>query len=202
MARARSFVMAAALVGVAAAGVSAAALAPTIARASVSIAVSWENLLKSSTDVALATPTSARSAWENGRIYTYTQVHIDRAIAGTLPAGGTAWVRTMGGEVGDIGQHVEGEAVLAQGQPSLLFLNPAPNGAFHVTARAQGQFPIIVNQGQPARVVRNLAAGALVEARGAAAAGPALLASDALHGRSVDDAAREVESAWGRTHVR
>jgi hypothetical protein len=171
-------------------------------RASVSIAVSWEDLLQTSTVAAVMTPVDARSAWENGRIYTYSHVRVAREITGALPSGSDAWVRTMGGIVGDMGQRVEGEPQLVVGQPSLLFLQPGPNGFFHVTARAQGQFPVVAASAQrPAYIVRSTSVGALVPRQSSTAA-PTLLAAEALHGRTVDDAALEIVSAWGRTHVR
>ncbi len=172
------------------------------ALASVSIAVTWDGLLQASTEAIVATPTEARSAWERDRIYTYTHIHVDRAIAGQLAKGSDAWVRTMGGIVGDTGQRVEGEPELVQGATSLLFLQPGPNGTYHVTARAQGQFPVVPTSGtRVAYVVRSTAVGALVRSQSQAAAGPVVLASDALHGRTVDDAALEVVSAWSRTHA-
>ncbi len=181
--------------------VSASAVAPGRARASVSLPVPWERLLQESTQAVIATPIDARAAWEGGRIYTYSRVHIDRAITGVLPTGGEAWVRTMGGVVRDIGQQVEGEAELVPGQSSLLFLQPAPNGAFHVTARAQGQFPVIpATSQQPAHVVRSRAVGGLVALSVRPPAGLPILASETLHGLSVDDAVRAVLSAWNRTH--
>jgi hypothetical protein len=183
--------------------VATSAVAPREAGASVSIPVSWDGLLQASTEAVVATPADARSDWENGRIYTYSRVHVDRAIAGALAAGADAWVRTMGGIVGDTGQRVEGEAQLVPGQPSLLFLQPGPSGSFHVTARAQGQFPVIAASEQtPAYVVRSGAIGALVPRHVQPPSVPALLASEALHGRTVDDAVRQVLSAWNRTHPR
>src|SRR5579872_6119804 len=107
--------------GLIAASAACAALAASDARASVSIQVTWDSLLRESTAAAVVTPTDAQSVWENGRIYTYTHVHVDRAVAGELATGSDAWVRTMGGIVGKIGQRVEGEAVLAPGHASLLF---------------------------------------------------------------------------------
>jgi hypothetical protein len=182
--------------------VFAATLAPDRAVASVSLAVSWERLVQASAEAAIVTATDARSAWEGGHVYTYSHVHVDRAIAGALPTGADAWVRTLGGIVGDIGQRVEGEAQLVLGQQSLVFLQPDPNGTFHVTARAQGQFPVIpANAQQPAHVVRSGAIGALVRANEPTSAA-LLLASEALHGLAVDDAVREVLSAWSRTHLR
>jgi hypothetical protein len=178
-------------------------LAAGDARASVSIAVSWEGLLRESSVAVVATPVESRSVWEDGRIYTYTQVRVERALAGDLKPGDGAWVRTMGGVVGKIGQLVDGEAVLNAGQSSLLFLHPGPvtqATTYEVTARGQGQFPLVVDAKSGPRLVRSTSAGALVAPRLAAAATPPRLAADVVHGRVVDDVAREVASAWGATH--
>jgi len=171
--------------------------------ASVSIPVTFDGLLQASTEAVVATPADARSGWENGRIYTYSHVHVERAIAGTLTAGADAWVRTMGGIVGGTGQRVEGEAQLVPGQPSLLFLQPGPGDSFRVTARAQGQFPVIAASDQTAAyVVRSGAIGALVPRQVQPPSVPALLATEALHGRTLDDAVKQVLSAWDRAHPR
>lgn len=181
------------------------------ARASVSIAVTWDGLLRESTAAAIVTPIEARSVWENGRIYTYTHVRIDRAMAGDLGTGGDAWVRTMGGVVGKIGQIVDGEPVLAPGQSSLLFLHPGPVGAYEVTARGQGQFPVVRDDPKnPAsgHFVRSTSVGALVLPRAAASATssasaspPLRLAADVVHGRAIDDVAHDIAEAWKPTHV-
>jgi len=179
-------------------------LAGAAASASVSVAVSWDALLHESTAAAVITPTTeARSVWEGGRIYTYSRVHVDRAVAGDVNAGDDAWVRTMGGIVGRVGQIVEGEAVLAPGQPSLLFLRPGDAGTFEVTARGQGQFPLVADSDatKPLRVVRSNAVGALVQPR---PVGPVVLprlAAEILHGRSIDDVARDIVAAWSRAHA-
>jgi hypothetical protein len=185
----------------------AAALGPLFAvdaSASVSIAVTWDGLLRESTTAAVVTAVEYRAVWENGRIYTYTHVRVDRAFVGNLATGGDAWVRTMGGVVDRVGQLVEGEAVLADGRPSLLFLHPGPVGAFEVTARGQGQLAIVADDPKlPARVRCNHAVGMLMSPRiaASAAAAPAL-AADVLDGRSVDDVARYVVAAWSATHAR
>jgi hypothetical protein len=76
-------------------------------------------------------------------------------------------------------------------------LHPGPTGAFEVTARGQGQFPVIVDDAQgPPRVVRSRAAGALMPPR----IGSPRLAADALHGRPVDVVARDIAADWGRLH--
>jgi hypothetical protein len=178
-----------------------AAVVSSDARASVSIQVTWDGLLRESTAAVVATPVATSPVWENGRIYTYTHVHVDRPIAGALP-GADAWIRTMGGVVGDVGQLVEGEAVLATGHTSLLFLHPGPQGAYVVTARGQGQFPVVpgADPKAPPHVVRSNAAGALVPPRPVGPVPVAPLAADVLHGRMVDDAAASIVADWDRTH--
>jgi hypothetical protein len=176
------------------------------ARASVSIAVTWDGLLHESTAAALVTPLGSQSVWENDRIYTYTRVRIDRVLAGDLAMGGEVLVRTMGGVVGHTGQLVEGEAVLGPGAASLLFVHSIPGrpaGTFDVTARGQGQFPVVADDARaPPHLVRSNTVGALGPPRllGPVAIGP--MAADVVHGRAVDDVARDVVTAWSRTHSR
>ena len=173
------------------------------ARGSVSIAITWDRLLRQSTASALVTPVDMRSVWEGGRIYTYTRVHVDRMVAGELADGTEAWVRTMGGIVDKVGQIVEGEPVLEPGHPSLLFLHAGPAGTVEVTGRGQGQFPVIANDGSArARIVRNNAVGALLAPHVSMSSNATRLAADVLHGRYVDDVAGEIASDWNRTHGR
>jgi hypothetical protein len=177
------------------------------ASASVSIAVTWDGLLRESTAAAVVTPVEARSAWENGRIYTYTRVRVDRAVAGDLAAGSDAWVRTLGGVVDKIGQVVEGEAVLSPGKPCLLFLHAGPPGALEVTARGQGQFPLVADDPKlPPRVVRGHSVGALlpraeIARPGGVATASLRLAADVVNDRLVDDVVRDVAADWGRVHA-
>ncbi len=196
--------------------VSAAALSITTdAPASVSIAVTFDGLVRETSLSAVVTPLEQRSAWENGRIYTFTRVNIDRVLARATPVPASpttpteAWVRTMGGIVGKIGQAVDGEAVLTIGRPSLLFLHPGPPGTLEVTARGQGQFPIVVDDKKATRVIRASNVGALLAPRSSATTtnaqtpAPAALplAADVIHGRLLDDVARDVASAYKRIHA-
>jgi hypothetical protein len=188
-------------------------LSATNAPASVSVAATWDGLLHESTAAAVVTTLEAHPVWEGGRIYTYTHVHIDRAVAGEL-AGSEAWVRTMGGVVGKVGQIVEGEAAFAPGEQSLLFLRKGPVGAFVVTARGQGQYPVVNDDpSQPPRVVQNRAVGMLLPPRAHAPAPASTstttaftvttprLAAQAMHGRPVDDVARDIAAAWVAAHA-
>jgi hypothetical protein len=175
---------------------------PREAPASVSIAVTWEGLIRESTAAAVVTPTSGLSIWEGGRIYTYTQVHVEQRVAGQAPTG-DAWVRTMGGEVGRVGQLVDGEAALAPGQRSLLFLTSGPVGAFDVTARGQGQFLVKTDDPSvPPRLARTRSVGMLLPPRPTSAGAPGALAADVVDGRVVDDVVRDVAGAWDALHAR
>jgi hypothetical protein len=179
------------------------------ASASVSIAIPFDSLVRASTAAALITPVTQTSSWQGGRIFTYTEVHIDQRVAGdTLPE--TVTIRTMGGDVGTLGQAVEGEAVLTIGRPSLLFLHPSAPvpgdtsgltsraATYSVTARAQGQFPVVADAQGELRVRRSSGIGALVAPKGA---GQPVLAGDALHGVKVDDAKTAIAQVWSRVHA-
>jgi MYXO-CTERM domain-containing protein len=208
----RAFAFAAAVAG-ATAGVS--ALAARDAQASVSIAVLFDDLVRDSSAAAIVTPMEQRSVWENGRIYTYTRAHVDRAVAGES-LGEETWIRTSGGVVGKIGQIVEGEASLTPGRPTLLFvqrLDPASGGVYLVSARAQGQFPVVMGADKQLRVVHAYGTGVLMtppssrvataqRTRAAQGLAPdAPLASDVLHQRAVDAAVAEIAAAWSRIHA-
>ena len=211
----------AALVGVPAAAV----MVPSDAQASVSIAVEFDALVKDADAVGVVTPVEQKSVWEDGKIWTYTKVKVDQNVAGDAATGSDGWVRTMGGVVGKIGQMVDGEAVFVTGKPSLLFLHKyKQGGTFHVSARAQGQFPVTVNETTKAkRIIRSSSMGVLYPpkakvadaAQGTSGAGdvktqsqsvdPRLteapkLAGDILHDRPLDEAARDIASAWKRLH--
>ncbi len=191
----------AAAVVIALASLSAGALFPSNAAASVSVAVTWDGLIRESTAAAVVTANEGVSVWEAGRIYTYTHVRVLRGVAGSLPAS-DAWVRTMGGVVGKVGQLVDGEAVLSPGESSLLFLKAGPVGAYDVTARGQGQFPIASSDPSlPGRVVKSRAVGMLLPPRPVGPTPAPRLAADVLDGRTVDDVAPEILAAWSAVHA-
>jgi hypothetical protein len=175
------------------------------AQASLSIAVAFDELVVRSSSVAMVTPFEARALWEDGRIYTYTHVHVDTPLGGTLGAGDEPWVRTMGGIVGKVGQVVDGEAVLTNGRPALLFLHEGPPGALEVTARAQGQYAIRLDEKQKPRLVQSSGAGGIVMPRGVTPGTgplkPSPLATEILHGRPIADGQREIQAAWSRLHA-
>ena len=114
------------------------------AGASTLIRLSVEELCQRATVVVAATPLESRVVWEDSaggrgrRIVTYTRARIDRVVDGVAPT--ELWIRTLGGSIGDIGQHVDGEAILTPGQPGLFFLRRLPDGPHGVVGMSQGQY--------------------------------------------------------------
>jgi hypothetical protein len=108
----------------------------------------------------------ATSVWEEipeggKRIVTYTRVHVeDRAFG---DSSSDVWVRTLGGVVGNIGQHVEGEASLALGQRTVLFLRAREDGTHGVVEMAQGHYVVQEEKAVP-RLKASPRMGTLVKA--------------------------------------
>lgn len=199
----------------------AAATVATDAHASVMIAVGFDALVTDADAVAVVMPDEARSVWEEGRIYTYTRLRVTDGVAGDT-GGREVWVRTMGGVVGKIGQLVDGEPVFTPGKPALLFLRRFKSGGtWEVSARAQGQFPVVFDEAKKqTRLVRSANVGMLLPPKSAPqkvegpvapqAEGPQAgaatdvskirLAGDVLHDRPLDDAKKEIAAAWKRLH--
>ena len=113
------------------------------ARASVAVGIGLPELISSSTTVGFAASSEASSRWEeiggSRRIVTYHRVGFDELVIGQDRE---LWVRTLGGRMGDIAQIVHGEAELRVGEPCLLFVCPARDGALVVTEMAQGHYPL------------------------------------------------------------
>lgn len=203
---------------------AAAVLVPSDASASVSIAVAFDTLVKDADVVAVITPGDAKSVWEDGRIYTYTKVKVDQGVAGDVGAGADGWIRTMGGVVGKIGQLVDGEPVFVSGKQSLLFLHKfKASDVYEVSARAQGQYPVTLDERTKVRrLMRSTNVGVLLPPKekgpivssqtqpqstsksgsGVTEGSPYMLrlAQEVLHDKPLDDVAREIATSWKRLH--
>jgi hypothetical protein len=184
-------------------GLVAAVLAVSVAQgldvhASVSVALTFDDLVQRATAAAVIVPVDQHAAWEGGRITTYTRARVERVVAGHLPE--EISLRSYGGAVGRIGQLVEGEATFAAGAPSLVFVHPlgdaAPLGTFAVVEGAQGQFSIVKVGDQPARLAPARNMGAVV-APPSATPRPA---RDVLAGKPFEDAVRAIGAMWSRVH--
>jgi hypothetical protein len=185
--------------------ISAALAVGSSADASVSIAVSFDQLVHDSSAVSVATATEAQVVWENGRIVTYTHLHIDRAVAGNLHVNDAPWVASLGGIIGTTGQVVDGEPTLHVGMPYLLFLRPdttATSGTFIVTARAQGQFHLKAAAAKsPVNVIRNPGVGEILPLHPASNGVTPKAAVDQIADRPIDDVAKDVSTSWAKSHA-
>lgn len=127
-------------------GLGAACLLPRSARAGAITPMSLRDLVEASQHVVVATPRVSDSMWEqvgdDRRIVTYTRLTIDETLDARPPADSELMVRTLGGQVGPLGQVVHGEAELRQDEVSVLFLKARADGTFRVTALAQGHYPL------------------------------------------------------------
>ena len=103
-------------------------------------------LAKESTLVVVATPVSATSHWatvgSTSRVVTDVVIEVGWTLRGDDSTGRQLVVRTLGGEVGGIGQIVYGEARLTIGQTCLAFLVSGHDGELHVLGMAQGHYPL------------------------------------------------------------
>ncbi len=114
-------------------------MAAAPARATVVVALGVDDLVHQSDVVILGVVERAESAWEGGVIVTRATVRVERTLKGA-PAQAIV-VRRMGGVVGTVGQIVYGEAALAAGERTLLFLERR-RGGLGVTGMAQGEFVV------------------------------------------------------------
>jgi hypothetical protein len=124
--------------------VAAGSLIGVPAAATVSRALSLEELVGGSRLALLGTPVDVQSLWESvagrRRIVTYTVLSVEQPLDDRTPDTGDVSVRTLGGRVGNIGQVVHGEAAFSRGERSSVFLSPLGQGVYAVTGMAQGHY--------------------------------------------------------------
>jgi hypothetical protein len=119
---------------------------PRVSQATTARAVSLSTLVARSSRIARATPLEGFSRFEDvgdtRHIVTYTRLRMDELINGS-PSEPEILVRTLGGRVGELGEIVHGEAVLALNEGCLVFLHTSPEGIEQVTEMAQGHYPVL-----------------------------------------------------------
>jgi hypothetical protein len=161
------------------------------AQASVSILLGLDELVAASTAVVVGTASEQKCQWEevagSRRIVTYTKIKVDKTIAGS--AGSEVWVRTLGGTIDNLGQAVSGEARIAAGQKSVLFLMKRGDVTM-VTAMAQGHYPVVADE----KGVSHLAASPDVGAQ-IRTPGPVIAARDVLVGQTLDVAVTAIKKS-------
>jgi hypothetical protein len=180
------------LLGLAAA--TAGAFVPRPAGATVARALSLQDLLRASRQRVLVTPVDQSALWERlggrRRIVTYTVLRVDDDVDGRSAVGGELAVRTLGGQVGDIGQVVHGEAAFVPGERSTVFLEELGRGVYAVTGMAQGQYPTWPDEDGAERLHMSPHVGPLVR--------PGDAAVLRLHGQKLGDVRRMILRELGR----
>ncbi len=94
-----------------------------------------------------------KAAFEGTRIVTRTPVEVVTVLAGPARPGERLEVVTLGGVVGDIGQHVEGMPTLHPGEDVVLLLARDGRGGHHPVGLWQGVFHV-TEKGPQSPVVR------------------------------------------------
>jgi len=153
-------------------GGCAAAVLPNLAWGTTARAVSLPELVGLSQFALAGTPTDAYSRWEtvgaSRRIVTYVRLEVTQPIDGRPPGDSSLMIRTLGGQVGDIGQLVHGEARLTLDTPAVVFLSSDSDGVLGVTAMAQGHYPLSRDSDGATRLSASPDMPALVDISGCA----------------------------------
>jgi hypothetical protein len=140
------------------------------ALASLSRAVRLDELVSRSRHVVVGDALDFECRWEHvgarKHIVTYTRVKPHDVLAGQDPPS-ELMIRTLGGQVGEVGELVHGEATLLLGARSVLFCMPARE-ALVVTAMAQGHYPLARDRAGAERLLRSPAAVELLNEDGSA----------------------------------
>ena len=84
---------------------------------------------------------------DGARVFTHVEVDTGSVWRGTAPPKLTIIV--PGGEVGRIGQRVDGAASFDPGEVVVVFLGRAEAGAYRVTGMAQGKFSVVGGTARP-----------------------------------------------------
>lgn len=118
--------------------------APLAADATIIVPRTLEEMSREAATVVRAKVVARQSAWDadHRRIHTFTELQVLQAVTGRPDA--TIVVRTMGGEVGDIGMRVAGVARFEVGEEVVVFLraDPVDAGHFQVIGMSQGKFTV------------------------------------------------------------
>lgn len=117
------------------------------AQATVVRSVSLAALATGSRGVAVVTPLTSESHYEDlgrrRRIVTDTRVRIEESLAKAEGLDSELLVRTLGGNVGREGERVHGQVQWALSKPCVAFLLQGPDGVFYVNGMSQGHYPIL-----------------------------------------------------------
>jgi hypothetical protein len=122
------------------------------ASATISEALSLEQLVRTADHVVLATALRSQSQFdEQGRIVTDVELRVEDTMKGPMSSGHIVVVRRFGGYVGDLGMLVEGEPSFLPGSRYLVFARGMGDDEHILRAvgMSQGVMPVIAEGGVP-----------------------------------------------------
>lgn len=129
-------------------------LAPLAASATTVRLLSHDQLIAHADSIVVGRVESRECFWRGTRIFTRHRVAIEQTWLGEERA--TLEVLTLGGVVGEIGQHVAGAAQLRTGERVVLYLAEGPEGGTWVVGMWQGVFRVSTESpAAPPAVIRS-----------------------------------------------
>lgn len=175
------------------------ALSPAFARATVVVPQDVPTMARKADWIVRGTVRNQYADWdrEHRRIYTFTEIEVLETLhrRAAVRQGDGLVVRTLGGEVGEIGMRVSGTARFAPGEEVMLFVRASERvqGTFHVVGMSQGKFTVDRSEGPAPQVVPG--ASGLAYARRKPAHGTALDHHSPLQRMSLEAFRRQVQAA-------
>lgn len=129
-------------VGVAVVGAAAAVASP--AHATISQALSLDELVDQADHVVLATCVDARASRDGRRrIVTDFTLRVEESMKGDAASGASLTLRRLGGAIGDLGMQIAGEPHLEVGRRYLVFLRTLSDGrTLRPVGMSQGVMPV------------------------------------------------------------
>ena len=132
--------------------------AAPLAHATIMLPMSLEDLAHESSTVVRARVLAKEAGWDEARqrIYTTTTMAVVETVFATEKLAAEIRVRTLGGEVGEVGMKVSGAPDIKIGEETLLFLRDDHlPGQFLVVGMNQGRFRLEENNGRTIAVPSN-----------------------------------------------
>jgi hypothetical protein len=147
-------------------------------------------LAAASGHACVATPLEAHCEWatfgNNRVIVTDTRVRVEESVW-REPPGRELIVRVLGGRIGTLGEHVDGQARLVLGEPGVFFLIGSSDALQFITGAAQGHYPLKRDDQGAARLTPSPFLPTLVK--------PGQAAIERLRSRTVPEARELIRAA-------
>ena len=136
------------------------ALIPAVGQATIVVPMTVETMATKSALVVRAQVLDSTCEWDrsNKHIFTYTRLKVIEALRGKASAGKLIRVRTLGGEIGDVGMAVAGTTKFEPGEEVVIFVrvDPYDSADFQVVGMSQGKFVVKKNAKGDSVVVPNV----------------------------------------------